>query len=140
MSADKYESLVKGNELYPLAFIEKFQSTCPHWELDTWAKRERYLCYDMVCVLLANLEMSEEIEEMMLNELKRKFMKDKSYEEEEENKQPLKRSRLDPGPSIEEELDYEYKSDIFEQDSEEENDESYEFEDESKQFEADQFA
>lgn len=137
MDTDNFENLIKKNEIYPLAFIERFQSTCPHWEMETWSKRERSLCHDMVCVLLANMEMSDNIEEKMMGELKRKF----EGEGNNENEREAKRKRMEEVPStsrdMDIDLDYEYDSDDEFQIPEISDDNNSEYEDdENNTFEA----
>ena len=68
-SQDKFEVLIKTTDLYSQAFIERFGMTNPHWETENWSRRERSLCHDMVCVLLANSEPNANLEEMVMKSL-----------------------------------------------------------------------
>lgn len=72
MSDENYKQLASDTSLYPLAFILRHGQQSSHWELESWQRRERSLCHDMICILLSNLEPSQNIEEVMLKTLKRK--------------------------------------------------------------------
>lgn len=72
MSESKYELLINEATLYPPEFVLKHGINTPHWEIEGWQRRERSLLHDMLCILLSNLEPSDNLEERMLNSLKRK--------------------------------------------------------------------
>lgn len=66
--------MVNDPTLYPPEFVIKHGVNEPHWELENWQKRERSLLHDMICILLANLEPSHSLEEVILNNLKRRLV------------------------------------------------------------------
>lgn len=78
MSDENYKKLASDPALYPISFIERHGQQSIHWELESWQKRERSLCHDMLCILLSNLEPSQNLEEAMLKSLKRKATDDDS--------------------------------------------------------------
>lgn len=97
-----YELLTKNISLYPIEFVERFGIQGPHWATETWEKRERSLCHDMVCVLLANSEPSKSLEEEIIENLKKRRRTISSSDDEERpEKRPREKSPV-PSTSMDE--------------------------------------
>ncbi|UPT53747.1 MAG: polymerase PA [Bactrocera tryoni orthomyxo-like virus] len=106
----KFKELVETSSLYPENFIKVFGKNDPHWDLETWKKRERALAHDMVCLLLSNLEAQHDAPTSILNE----YIKKRKLKEREDELRNLmqphtstKRIRLDENVDLDEDEELE---------------------------------
>lgn len=69
--SEKFEILINDPHLYPPEFVIKYGYNSYHWELESWQRRERSLLHDMMCILLSNLEPSENSDDIIIKSMKR---------------------------------------------------------------------